>query len=87
MKTPPAGVVMVAKAMCYMFQVKPVKVAAPDGKGKVDDFWEPCKKELLGRGNLLNDMVEHDQSPATNAISTGLQGRDTAHQTVLVSKS
>merc|ERR1719281_799046 len=34
MKTPPAGVVMVAKAMCYMFQVKPIKVAAPDGKGK-----------------------------------------------------
>merc|ERR1719399_1223172 len=61
MKTPPAGVVMVAKAMCYMFQVKPVKVAAPDGKGKVDDFWEPCKKELLGRGNLLNDMVEYDK--------------------------
>jgi dynein heavy chain len=61
MKTPPAGVVMVAKAMCFMFQVKPIKVAAPDGKGKVDDFWEPCKKELLGRGNLLNDMVEYDK--------------------------
>jgi hypothetical protein len=38
-----------------MFQVKPVKVAAPDGKGKVDDFWEPCKKELLGHNkNLWN---------------------------------
>merc|ERR1719169_1325 len=61
MKTPPAGVILVAQAMCYMFKVKPVKVAAPDGKGKVDDFWEPCKKELLGRGNLLNDMVEYDK--------------------------
>merc|ERR1719316_1437516 len=61
MKTPPAGVVMVAKAMCYMFKVKPVKVAAPDGKGKVDDFWEPCKKELLGDSRLLNHMIDYDK--------------------------
>ena len=61
MKTPPAGVVMVAQAMCYMFQVKPMKVAAPDGKGKVDDFWEPCKKELLSDQRLLNHMVEYDK--------------------------
>jgi hypothetical protein len=34
MKTPPAGVVLTAQALCLMFQVKPVKVAAPDGKGE-----------------------------------------------------
>merc|ERR1719262_1516546 len=61
MKTPPAGVLLVAQAMCYMFQVKPIKVAAPDGKGKVDDFWEPCKKELLGDSRLLNNMVDYDK--------------------------
>merc|ERR1719482_639713 len=71
MKSPPVGVLLVAQAMCYMFQVKPVKVAAPDGKGKVDDFWEPCKKELLGRGNLLNDMVEYDKD--NNAPETILK--------------
>ena len=61
MKTPPAGVVLTCQAMCYMFQVKPVKVAAPDGKGKVDDYWEPAKKELLGDPRLLDRMINFDK--------------------------
>merc|ERR1719482_2704230 len=73
MKTPPAGVVMVAQAMCYMFQVKPMKVAAPDGKGKVDDFWEPCKKELLSDQRLLNHMVEYDKDNIEPSIITKVQ--------------
>merc|ERR1719221_751271 len=47
MKVPTPGVYMTAQAMCIMFEVKPVKVAAPDGKGKVDDYWEAAKKDLL----------------------------------------
>merc|ERR1719287_1262 len=37
MKTPPAGVILTAQAMCIMFETKPVKVAAADGKGKEDN--------------------------------------------------
>merc|ERR1719454_1249989 len=68
MKTPSAGVLMVATGMCHMFQIKPVKVAAPDGKGKVDDFWEPCKKELLGDSQLLNKMIDYDKDNMGDAI-------------------
>ena len=39
MKSPPAGVKLTMEAVCVMKEVAPVKVAAPDGKGKVDDFW------------------------------------------------
>ncbi len=35
MKAPPAGVKLVMEAVCIMKEVPPVKVAAPDGKGKV----------------------------------------------------
>ena len=61
MKTPPAGVVLTAQAMCIMFEVKPVKVAAADGKGKVDDYWEAAKKELLVDPSLINRMVHYDK--------------------------
>jgi dynein heavy chain len=61
MKTPPGGVVMTAQAMCIMFEVKPVKVAAADGKGKEDNFWEAAKKELLADPRLLDRMVQFDK--------------------------
>ena len=35
MKSPPAGVKLTMEAVCIMKEVPPVKVAAPDGKGKV----------------------------------------------------
>ncbi len=44
MKSPPAGVKLTMEAVCIMFGIKPVKVSAPDGRGKVDDYWDPAKK-------------------------------------------
>eukprot|EP00931_Biecheleriopsis_adriatica_P052316 TRINITY_DN3041_c0_g1_i3.p1 TRINITY_DN3041_c0_g1~~TRINITY_DN3041_c0_g1_i3.p1 ORF type:complete len:5045 (+),score=1273.98 TRINITY_DN3041_c0_g1_i3:2025-15137(+) len=70
MKTPPAGVVLTAQAMCIMFEVKPVKVAAPDGKGKVDDYWEAAKKELLVDPSLINRMVHFDKDNIPDAVIT-----------------
>ena len=70
MKTPPAGVILTAQAMCIMFEVKPVKVAAPDGKGKVDDYWEAAKKELLVDPSLINRMVNFDKDNIPDAVIT-----------------
>eukprot|EP00442_Polarella_glacialis_P024664 CAMPEP_0115137118 /NCGR_PEP_ID=MMETSP0227-20121206/56805_1 /TAXON_ID=89957 /ORGANISM="Polarella glacialis, Strain CCMP 1383" /LENGTH=5027 /DNA_ID=CAMNT_0002544335 /DNA_START=143 /DNA_END=15226 /DNA_ORIENTATION=+ len=70
MKTPPAGVVLTAQAMCIMFEVKPIKVAAPDGKGKVDDYWESAKKELLVDTNLISRMVNFDKDNIPEAVIT-----------------
>jgi dynein heavy chain len=67
MGKPPAGVILTCQGMCIMFGVKPAKVAAPDGKGKVDDFWEPAKKELLGDSNLLNRMMNFDKDNISEA--------------------
>merc|ERR1719174_3487068 len=39
MKSPPAGVKLTMEAVCIMKEVAPDKVPAPDGRGKVDDFW------------------------------------------------
>ncbi|EER06065.1 dynein heavy chain, putative [Perkinsus marinus ATCC 50983] len=55
------GVVLVAQALCYFFGVKPNKVPAPDGRGKVEDFWEPAKKELLGDPRLLDRLINFDK--------------------------
>merc|ERR1719265_49502 len=54
MAKPPVGVVLTCKALCRLFQVKPVK------KGKVVDFWEPAQK-LLGDVTLLQKMVQFDK--------------------------
>ena len=48
MKSPPEGVITVSKALCWMFDVKPKKVTAEDGRTKVEDYWEPSKKSLWG---------------------------------------
>lgn len=50
-----------AQALCYFFGVKPNKVPAPDGRGKVEDFWEPAKKELLGDPRLLDRLINFDK--------------------------
>merc|ERR1719502_1078498 len=70
MKTPPFGVVLTAQAMCIMFEVKPVKVAAADGKGKEDNYWEAAKKELLVDPQLLNRMVNYDKDNIPDAVIT-----------------
>merc|ERR1711861_89349 len=61
MKTPPAGVLLVAEALCVMFNVKPAKVNSPDGKGKVDDYWQPSKKVLFGDPLLLMKLMTYDK--------------------------
>jgi len=61
MKMPPAGVCLVCEALCIMFSVKPRKVSGPRGEGKVDDFWEAAKKELLGDPRLLEKMMSFDK--------------------------
>ena len=60
MKSPPAGVKLTMEAVCIMKEVPPVKVAAPDGRGKVDDFWEPSKK-MLNDSKFLQSLMDYDK--------------------------
>jgi len=61
LKTPPEGVVHVSKAMCWCFDVKPKKVTAPDGRTKIDDYWEPAKKYVWGDTRLIDRMLGFDK--------------------------
>eukprot|EP00931_Biecheleriopsis_adriatica_P034701 TRINITY_DN20021_c0_g4_i1.p1 TRINITY_DN20021_c0_g4~~TRINITY_DN20021_c0_g4_i1.p1 ORF type:complete len:4150 (-),score=1074.99 TRINITY_DN20021_c0_g4_i1:152-12580(-) len=61
MKTPPDGVVMVSKALCWMFDVKPKKITADDGRTKIDDYWDPSKKSLWGDPRMLDRLMGYDK--------------------------
>jgi dynein heavy chain len=62
MKTPPGGVVMTMHAICIMMKVKPDKIKDPEGGNKkVDDFWGPSKKHLLGDSKFLQKLKDYDK--------------------------
>merc|ERR1719163_2725535 len=48
------------EAVCIMFDIKPVKVAAPDGRSKVDDFWDPAKK-MMADSKFLQSLFDCDK--------------------------
>jgi len=60
MKSPPAGVKLTMEAVCIMKEVPPIKVAAPDGRGKVDDYWEPSKK-MMNDTKFLESLQTYDK--------------------------
>ncbi|GBG29641.1 Dynein heavy chain 7, axonemal [Hondaea fermentalgiana] len=68
LKTPPAGVKLTLEAVCIMMGVKPRKVPNPNGKGKVDDYWEPAKKELLNDPRFLQRLVEYDKDNISEEV-------------------
>jgi dynein heavy chain len=61
MKNPPNAVILTSHALCIMFDIPPQKVKAPDGKGKVDDYWGVAKKKLWSDSNLIQKMMEYDK--------------------------
>eukprot|EP00746_Dinoflagellata_sp_MGD_P145028 gnl/MRDRNA2_/MRDRNA2_77702_c0_seq2.p1 gnl/MRDRNA2_/MRDRNA2_77702_c0~~gnl/MRDRNA2_/MRDRNA2_77702_c0_seq2.p1 ORF type:complete len:2303 (+),score=541.45 gnl/MRDRNA2_/MRDRNA2_77702_c0_seq2:266-6910(+) len=61
LKTPPEGVINVSKALCWMFDVKPKKVNAPDGRTKLDDYWDPAKKYVWGDSKLMDKLMNYDK--------------------------
>merc|ERR1711941_263333 len=72
MKTPPDGVVLVSKALCWCFSVAPKKVPGPDGRTKVDDYWEPSKKLIWGDSKLLDRLLEYDKDNIPESVMTKL---------------
>jgi dynein heavy chain len=61
MGKPPGGVKITMEAMCIMFGIKAEKVKDPDSGKKVDDYWGPAKKELLGDPKFLDNLVNYDK--------------------------
>ncbi|RYG57585.1 hypothetical protein EON66_00045 [archaeon] len=60
LRKPPEGVKLAMEAVCILFKLPPKKVAAPSGKGKVDDYWEVAQKELLNDPHLVDRLKSYD---------------------------
>ena len=58
---PPEGVRTVISATCIMFEIKPKKVPAPDGRGKVDDYWDVGKGLLKDSNKFLKSLFDYDK--------------------------
>ena len=61
MKKPPSGVKLTMEAVCIMMNVKPKKVPNPNGRGKIDDYWEPAQKQLLNDPKFLQHLEKYDK--------------------------
>ena len=80
LKTPPDGVIVVSKAMCWCFDVKPKKVTAADGRTKVDDYWEPAKKSVWGDSKLIDRILDGSDHVIVRVIGNGTK---TASETTI----
>ena len=61
------------KALCWCFDVKPKKVNAPDGRTKIEDYWEPSKKSLWGDAKLLDRLLGYDKDHIPAEVMAKLQ--------------
>jgi dynein heavy chain len=68
--TPP--VQLVAKALCLFFNTKPNMVAGPDGKTKVPEYWDPCKKNVLTSA-LLKQLKEYPKDSMSDDLVNTIQ--------------
>lgn len=62
MNTPPDGVKLVIEALCIVKGVKPNRVQDPSNPTKkIDDYWEPAKKQVLSDARLLLSLKEYNK--------------------------
>jgi dynein heavy chain len=74
MKTPPSGVKLTMEALCHFFNVKAVKVKDPnDPTKKVQDYWEPAKKDILGDSKMLDNLKAYDRDNIDPGIIKKMQ--------------
>ncbi|OMJ85153.1 hypothetical protein SteCoe_13621 [Stentor coeruleus] len=67
---PSDGVIMTMEAVCLFFGIKPVKKNDPNKLGgKIDDYWEPAKNELLKNPKqLLEDLINYKRDGITEDL-------------------
>lgn len=69
MKKPPAAVKLVMEAVCIMMGVKPDKIKDPNGgTKKIDDYWGPAQKNLLGDSRFLQNLMDYDKDNMDSAM-------------------
>lgn len=71
-KTVSEPVKLVARTLCLFFHTKPAKIKDPSGRGTVDDYWEPCKKNILTAA-LLKQLKEYPKDNIEEALVLQIQ--------------
>lgn len=66
-KTATDPVKLVAKTLCLFFNTKPTMVTGPDGKTKVPDYWDACKKNIL-TSTLLKQLKEYPKDSMEDSL-------------------
>ena len=62
MGKPPSGVVLTLTAVCHLMGVHPEKIKDPEGgTKKINDFWGPSKKHLLGDSKFIQRLKDYDK--------------------------
>lgn len=62
MKKPPTAVKLVMEAVCIMMGVRPDKIKDPHGGNrKIEDYWGPAQKHLLGDSRFLQNLMEYNK--------------------------
>ena len=57
-----------------MMGVKPDKVKNPDGgTKKIDDYWGPAQKNLLGDSRFLQNLMDYDKDNMDSAMVEKVQ--------------
>lgn len=78
MKKPPAAVKLVMEAVCIMMRVKPDKIKDPNGATKkIDDYWGPAQKHLLGDSRFLQNLMDYDKDNMDSAMVEKVSGQYT----------
>ncbi|GBG33042.1 Dynein heavy chain 7, axonemal [Hondaea fermentalgiana] len=76
MKTPPAGVVLVMSAVCQMMGVKSERIKDPnDPTKKIEDYWGPSKKHLLGDPKFLQRLKDYDKDNISEKVIAILRAK------------
>ena len=69
MKTPPSGVVLVMSAVCQMMGIKADRIKDPnDATKKMQDYWGPAKKDLLGDPKFLQRLKDYDKDNIPESV-------------------
>ena len=61
MGRPPPAVKLTMECCCLLMSVRPKRVYLPNTVERIDDYWEPAKKHLLGDPKFLQKLLDFDK--------------------------
>ena len=68
MGRPPPAVKLTMECCCLLMGVRPKRVMLPNTVERIDDYWEPAKKKLLGDPKFLQKLLAFDKDNIDAAV-------------------